>query len=394
MKKIFLLIALIITLSNFTYAQWSQCGDFNNGNIWGLVTIGNNIFAGTDYGVYESTDIGATWQTLNNGLTQLGVRSFVLNGNTMYVGTDSGAVFYSSDNGQKWNKVTNVYDSAIVYSFAFIGNNIFAGIYNKGVFLSTNNGTTWDSVNTGLGGTDITCLTTIGNNLFAGTSTEGVYISTNNGTKWNAANSGLVSNEVKTLSVSGKNLYVGTSGAGVYLSTDNGTSWNAINKGIPELYIWLVATNRNNIFVDTQYDGIFMSTNMGSNFTNITQGLITNITGMYYNILSFAFTDSYIFAGTPNGGGVFKALLSDFGINGVADNKDDSNIQMKITPNPASDNISISISNSDVSNFQISIFNSLGMEIMTQIPNISNFDNFIFYKIIYIYIMLTFGTLN
>jgi ligand-binding sensor domain-containing protein len=51
------------------------------------------LYAGTDFGVFRSTDVGETWSAVNSGLTSLSV--FVLtidplDSSTLYAGTTGG----------------------------------------------------------------------------------------------------------------------------------------------------------------------------------------------------------------------------------------------------------------------------------------------------------------
>jgi len=54
------------------------------------------LYAGTDGGVYKSTDGGANWQAINTGLTNLGVNALAIDPRTpttLYAGTAGGGVF-------------------------------------------------------------------------------------------------------------------------------------------------------------------------------------------------------------------------------------------------------------------------------------------------------------
>ncbi len=139
MKKLLLLAAIILV--NFVpliNAQWVQTNGPYGGNI-GCFAVspngagGTNIFAGTNGGVFLSTDNGTSWTQINNGLTGTDVRALTV-----------------SPNGAG-------------------GTNIFAGTRYRGVFLSTNNGTSWTQVNSGLTDTVVTAFAVSGMKLFAGT---------------------------------------------------------------------------------------------------------------------------------------------------------------------------------------------------------------------------------
>lgn len=52
---------------------------------------GKNIFYGTNgYGVYLSTDDGLTWNSINNGLNTLKIWSMTIKDNDIFIGTDNG----------------------------------------------------------------------------------------------------------------------------------------------------------------------------------------------------------------------------------------------------------------------------------------------------------------
>ncbi len=68
----------------------------------------NVLYAGTEKGIYKSTDYGETWKATNNGLTNLVVRSMVIDSlNAIYVGTQGG-LFKSTDSGNTWVPLTGL----------------------------------------------------------------------------------------------------------------------------------------------------------------------------------------------------------------------------------------------------------------------------------------------
>lgn len=80
---------------------------------------------------------------------------------------------------------------------------------------------------------------------------------------------------------------------------------------------------------------------------------------MYLEIIADAFSDNdYLPYNAPYNITTTFKIISD-----VEDQTNDNKIELGISPNPASDNISISFSNSDFTNTSISIYNYLGIEI-------------------------------
>ncbi|MBI4649124.1 MAG: T9SS type A sorting domain-containing protein [Bacteroidia bacterium] len=116
MKKQILLLLVFVLYSYLSFAQWQQINGPYGGIVNCLAISGSNIFAGNYLGgVFLSSDNGASWTAVNNGLSA-----------------------YTA-----------------VFSFAVSGSNIFAGTPD-GVFLSANNGVNWEAVNTGLNRLDVT----------------------------------------------------------------------------------------------------------------------------------------------------------------------------------------------------------------------------------------------
>jgi photosystem II stability/assembly factor-like uncharacterized protein len=99
------------------------------------------MYAGTwGGGVLKSADGGSSWSAINNGLTNLNIRSIALDPTSpdvVYVGTWGGGVFRSTDAGSSWsalnNGLTNLYVRSIAIDSEYTGT-IYAGTWGGGVF--------------------------------------------------------------------------------------------------------------------------------------------------------------------------------------------------------------------------------------------------------------------
>jgi len=212
MKNLVLLFAILFLMhfNGISYSQWNQTLSPVVGAVYSLAANGTNVFAGTDSGVYVTSDKGINWAQSNNGLT---------------------------------NKK--------IYSFAVSGTKIYAGLI--GVFQSTNNGANWTPL--GLSNTVGLSLLVTGNNIFVGTG-GGVYLSTNKGTSWIQVNNGLNNSlDVRALAISGNNIFAVTNGYGVYLSSNNGTNWTQVNNGQPPSWIYSLTANGIELFAGTHFQG-------------------------------------------------------------------------------------------------------------------------------------------
>ena len=205
--------------------------------------------------MFLSTNNGASWTEVNNGLTNTSVNALAVSGTNIFAGTWLGGVFLSMNNGASWTEVNNGLTNTWVYALAVSGTNIFAGTDGNGVFLSTNNGTSWTQ--TGLTNIGVNALAVSGTNIFAGTDGGGVFLSTNNGRSWTQVNNGLTNSYVRSLAVSDTNIFAGTEGGGVFLSTNNGTSWTQVNEGLENTRVGCLAISGRYILAGTWGFGVW-----------------------------------------------------------------------------------------------------------------------------------------
>ncbi|MBV6625833.1 MAG: putative baseplate assembly protein [Rivularia sp. (in: Bacteria)] len=108
-----------------------------------------NIFAGTDDGIYRSSDYGNRWQPIteyNNNIKRVFSLTHYQRDGLFYLfaGTDNG--IYSSLNRENWTNINNdLLENVPVYALDNHGEHLFAGT-NQGIFVSTDNGGSWKKV--------------------------------------------------------------------------------------------------------------------------------------------------------------------------------------------------------------------------------------------------------
>jgi hypothetical protein len=98
-----------------------------------LAVSGSMIFAAAEEGVFRSSDDGATWTEVTNGLSDPSVHSIAVVGSTIFAGTTSG-VFQSSDNGANWRAVNTGLTSDMIFALAVSKDFLFAGTVGFGVW--------------------------------------------------------------------------------------------------------------------------------------------------------------------------------------------------------------------------------------------------------------------
>ncbi len=120
------------------------------------------LYTGTSKeGVKKSSDGGATWSFINNGLPEPGVSSNFFHGiavdpidsDILYCGPSNAGVFKSTNGGAEWFEASeglpslDVRDIEIDYLHPSI---LYAGLYYDGVYWSIDGGSNWESMNSGL----------------------------------------------------------------------------------------------------------------------------------------------------------------------------------------------------------------------------------------------------
>jgi ligand-binding sensor domain-containing protein len=202
--------------------EWVPVG---MGWIRALAISGTTLFAGSEgSGAFRITHHAPGWWTImETSLPDTMVYALAVKDTFIFAGTQGG-VFRSSNNGVTWSAVNNGLTNLSVDALAVNGSKLFAGTQGSGVFLSTNYGVSWTPINNGLSGLalDVLSFVVSDNNLFAGTWQGGIFVLKENATSWTAVNTGLMysptqpSSVVHGLAIVGSNLYAGTRGAGVW----------------------------------------------------------------------------------------------------------------------------------------------------------------------------------
>jgi hypothetical protein len=323
MKHIFFLLTAIIFFHGSLSAQWVQTYGPYGGGVNCFAVDDTTLYAGTDGGVFRSTNYGASWTQISSGLEGLKITSLAVapngtGGRILFAGgmdnsTLGGAIFRSNDNGVSWTKVfVDSLDRAhfginvpalLVRTSQTSETSIFAGIYyGGGIFCSKDYGSSWNNV---LRSGATTAFASNDTDIFAIAS--GVLRSTDGGTIWVEKDTGITRSSgfsnasITAIMINGTNIFVGMSNwnleyplCRLYRSTDHGNSWSQRDSGITAPTVSSFAVSGSNIFAGTD-SSIYLSTDNGVSWSVRNSGLGNTKIG------PLAVIGTRVFAGTSHG---------------------------------------------------------------------------------------------
>ncbi len=201
------------------------------------------LFAGTNRGVWRSSDAGDTWEQLDTSATPglINVESLAVDprdSDVIYAGTWY-LPYKTTDGGRTWNITkTGIIDDSDIFAIEIDEKNPDHVIMSacSGIYETRNAGANWRKVN-GIPSQSRRTRSILQNPakpevVYAGT-TEGFWMSTNGGGDWKVTTN-RQSFEVNAIAVhpsSPDTVYIGTNNYGVLVSRDGGRNWAPSNGG-------------------------------------------------------------------------------------------------------------------------------------------------------------------
>ncbi|MFA6572279.1 MAG: T9SS type A sorting domain-containing protein [Bacteroidota bacterium] len=147
--------SIYVGSENYEISSSSNYGDswdhkfYEKGyEVTAFICIGNNIIAGTNLGILFSKNGSSLDFYSRKRLDSIGISSFAKNENNVFAGTDNG-LYLAEDSGDNWTRV-NIDFSDNIQSMVLVNNNIFAISRSKGLFQSIDFGENWKLVNQNL----------------------------------------------------------------------------------------------------------------------------------------------------------------------------------------------------------------------------------------------------
>ncbi len=250
-----------------------------------------NVLAASTQGLLRSADGGETW----GGYGNVNASFFTLaadpaSATTLYAGNIAGSGIYkSTDGGAHWVAINNGLPAnqgatgalPLVIGFALDpahSTTLYAGTFGNGLYRSTDGGSNWSSVGTGMRSASVTALAFEPSTLLAATLGAGVYQSADGGGTWTPSNANLdvgIVNSLLSDPASPATVYAALSD-GVYRSADGGGTWQTLNNGLPIAPVSALASRPGSpptLLAATLGGGIFQSADGGGTWSASSQGL-------------------------------------------------------------------------------------------------------------------------
>ncbi len=309
-------VTALASIGTTVFAATSNKGLFlttDNGANWSNASIGipNSLVVGlagvtpaggtpclvaaTGTGVFGITkNAGASWDTVDPGLTHRSINALLTVGTTIFAATGDG-ILRSTDGGYHWSASGAGLATAQVTGLTAANGAVMAGTKSDGIWSSSNGGATWTAVNGGLGSKEVTGLTR-GNGTSYAATMDGIYALTNGGVTWTKNTK--IAGAMNTVRYLNGVVYVGPGALGIYRSADNGASWQFGSGSTWDLAGTIVQSfgpGLSSVMAGTNGRGILGSANSGSFWSQLNTGL-TNL-----DIRGFIGYNGHIFAATGDG---------------------------------------------------------------------------------------------
>ncbi len=251
---------------------WKQQGSLSPGatiNALAFDDSGKKLYAASTAGLYLSMNGAKSWMKVA-GLPQDAYTSIVFDLNktqSLYVGSEQHGIFASSDGGATWTAINNGLPAiSAVHGLVFDSNahQLWAAT-DMGVYRSSDGGASWQALNSGLP-TGVTVYAVLPASteggtpglIYAGTN-EGFYLSQDNAAHWQTSQAPLTHISIYSILVdyhTTSTVYVATSTVGILRSLDSGENWGGFATGLPtHQTVYAMAQGA------TDYDQLFVAIN-------------------------------------------------------------------------------------------------------------------------------------
>ena len=329
-------------------AQWGPTNGPYGGDIHALlVTPEGVLLAGTNQGIFRSTDLGDSWSPTNVELPDIYARygasalAFAQKGDIIYASVPP-KLYASTDTGKSWHYVPTDPQDGTISGIVIIDNRIYISTSHSGMtpyegVWYSDDGESWTQMNDGLTDLRIREFANIGTTLVVGTEEEGAFRKKATEDSWHPINSAFSTQppnqqqvnkvpvesgtdpsqnqqlpsviRVDSFAVMDNLLYVGLNigegngffrDGGLFRSDDEGDSWTRITAKEMRHTIEALDVFGSTLYASTFGGGVFRSNDKGDSWIPVSKGMTNQLV-----IALAAVDDETVFAGTMEGG-VFR----------------------------------------------------------------------------------------
>jgi photosystem II stability/assembly factor-like uncharacterized protein len=227
------------------------------------------IIAGSNSGIFRSTDEGATWQAATTYLASVYSLTSAEN-DILFAGAIFG-VFKSIDNGDTWTQV-GMFDYHVVSDIVIDNSgDIYANVFYRGygVYLSQDQGVTWEQINAGLT-EQLTTTVAIDadRNIYVGTFEGGIFRKEHGQPSFVQVNLHHTMSQVLDLYTTLDNkLFICSEFGGLFRKNESTPEWEQLNSGLPlEHSIPLGFDSDDNLYMGNLFSGVYRSTDEGNSW--------------------------------------------------------------------------------------------------------------------------------
>jgi photosystem II stability/assembly factor-like uncharacterized protein len=269
-RRLGILLILVALLASATAGAQIVNWEGTNGIQGGIVTsivrdAGRGRLFAAIYGggVFHSTDDGATWSRIADGLSDYYITSLALDSSgVVLAGTEVAGIYMLEGNSLGWERVSDSLPFGRIVDMAVSSSGVwFASVLGEGIYKSSDKGKNWIHAQSGIIPKAIYALTAGPNgSVYAGLYSDGIYRTTDAGETWSKISVSFPKRQVNDIVLgSGGLVYAGTDGSGVQLSTDGGVTWAAVNTGLTNKRVTSLALLDGGNLVAATPSGIYRS---------------------------------------------------------------------------------------------------------------------------------------
>ncbi len=282
--------------------------DFNSNlpskNLWCMDAHDSHLFVGDTEGrIYRGNSDGTGWIRTNTPSFLATVGNIGISNGRVLAATHGSDMFYTDD-GSTWTQSTNI-GTVEIRSMMVEGNNVFIGTDMLGSFLSTNGGVSFNSAGSGFPEAQwLQSLVRCDNQIVAG-SKDRMYVSYGLGEQWYVPTCLPLDIDVVDLTWDGSIMYHVSYDGVLRHSREQGSNWQVLNSPFEGVNYTALRYHDNGLYLGTREHGLHFTDDMGETWQTV-EALPNNAT-----IRRITATDTIIAVGCEDGSIYLKYESSD-----------------------------------------------------------------------------------